>query len=259
MLFDSHCHLSLIPGVEDLSVVKRAISNGITLILDISVGLNDFITRMELKARAEAETGVKIYFSVGIPPYFADRWLPMDIDLLKDQIIAGNAVAIGEIGLDYFHMYGTKEAQRNLFKVQLELAHRYYLPVIIHNRSSDEDLLKILVDCGKHIRGIVHCFSSDIKTLKQFLDLGFFVSFAGNITYRKNNQLREALLFVPDDRLLIETDSPYLSPEGFRGKTNEPARLRDIAVYISELKKISFEKLAFMTTRNAKHVLGIIE
>ncbi len=257
MLFDSHCHLPLVPGIEDLSVIKRAISKGITAILDISVGLSDFIRRLEIKERIETETEMKVFISVGIPPYFADRWLPLDIDLLSNQIKSSGAVAIGEIGLDYHHMYGAKESQRNLFEIQLELARKHSLPVVIHNRDSEEDLIGILGEFSSSITGIIHCFSSDVTVLRRLLDLGFYISFAGNITYKRNDKLREALLYVPDDRLLIETDSPYLSPEGFRGKPNEPSRLWDIAIFVAELKKISLEELALITTGNAIRVLGI--
>lgn len=260
MLFDTHCHLTLIKSNKDNieAIIKNAVKNRITSILDISAGLSDFFTRRIILHEVSCKYSCALYLSTGIPPYFSDKRVQRDIDEVKNQAESEKKViGIGEIGLDYYHNYGKKKQQISLFIEQIDLANQLNLPVIIHTRDADSDL----VDTLKHHKplkdGIVHCFSSGVRTARALLDLGMYLSFAGNITYKKSDHMRDAARFVPRDRYVIETDSPYLPPEGHRGKPNEPANIIHTARYIAELRGISFEFLAEQTTRNARTLLSL--
>ncbi len=260
MLIDSHCHLNLIntDKTDIFGIIENALNKTVSCFIDISVGINDFFKRRDLTEELLQKYPVFILLSAGIPPYFADKRTPNDIEEVKAQ--AGNeqrVVAIGEIGLDYYHNYGTKRKQISLFIEQIELANELQLPVIIHTRDSDDDLITILREHRAVKGGIIHCFSSGFPYARKLLDLGFFLSFAGNITYKKSDNIRKVAIGLPEDRYVIETDSPYLSPEGKRGKPNEPANLAITASCIAKLRGISFEEVAHQTTKNAKNVLGL--
>lgn len=260
MFFDTHCHLTLtnIDKKDINDIIKNAQSKGVTSILDISVGDSDFFKRSEIINALCREYLVTIYMTVGIPPFFSDKRVKNDISLVKEQSEKEKKViGIGEIGLDYYHHYGDKKRQIGLFVEQIEIANELNLPVIVHTRESDDDLINTLKQCRPVKGGIIHCFSSGIKTAKKLLDMGFYISFAGNVTYKKSAQIRDVVSLVPEDQYLIETDSPYLSPEGFRGKPNEPAHVAVVASFIAKLRGISVEKIARQTTQNARRALGI--
>ena len=160
--------------------------------------------------------------------------------------------------LDYHYNYGTPNLQKELLIEQIELANRLDLPIIIHTRDSDNDLITNLKAHPVTNGGIIHCFSSNYKTAKSLLDIGFYISFSGNITYKKSYDIQEAASKIPDDRILIETDAPYLAPQKYRGKINEPSYITETAGYIAELRKTSVENLAKLTKRNAKNLLKIV-
>lgn len=260
MLFDTHCHLTLIKSNKDdiEAIIKNAVKKRITSIIDISAGLSDFFTRSITLKEVSRKCSCALYLSTGIPPYFSTKRVHRDIDEVKNQAESEkNVIGVGEIGLDYYHNYGEKKQQISLFIEQIELANQLNLPVIIHTREADSDLIETLKNHKPLRSGIIHCFSSGVQTAETLLDLGLYLSFAGNITYKKSDQIRDAARFVPKDQYIIETDSPYLPPEGHRGKPNEPANIIHTARYIAELRGISFENLAGQTTQNARTLLGL--
>ena len=164
-------------------------------------------------------------------------------------------IAVGEIGLDYFRNISSKETQIKCFREQLKIAQEIKKPVIIHNRNSDKDMARILEEFPE-VRGVAHCFSSDIDMAKKFLDLGYYISFSGNLTF-KNSHLPEVAKQLPLDRILIETDSPFLSPEPYRGKPNEPARVRFVAEKLAIIFSLPLEKIAEITSENTSAIFRI--
>jgi TatD DNase family protein len=257
MFFDTHCHLSIL-DTDINDIAKNAIRNNVSLLVDISVGTHDFLKRRLLAKQLSSQYPLLIYMTSGIPPFYSDKRTTDDIAEVRSQCRdERKVVGIGEIGLDYYHDYGTKEGQRKLFVQQIELANDLGLPVVIHTRDSDNDLISILKEHRPVKRGIIHCFSSGVETAKRLLDLGFVLSFAGNITYKKSHFIREVARMVPEDMYVIETDSPYLPPEGKRGKPNEPAYVVLIAQCISELRGESIELVAKNSARTAMRTFGI--
>jgi len=164
-------------------------------------------------------------------------------------------VAVGEMGLDYFRNISPPDVQEKVFREQMELAHQINKPVIFHNRDADEDVIRILSEFPGVV-GVAHCFSSDLKTAKVFLDMGFYISFSGNLTF-KNSHLPEIAKEIPLDKVMIETDSPFLSPVPFRGKPNEPGRTRFVAEKLAEIHKLPLEKIAEKTSTNAATLFSL--
>ena len=161
----------------------------------------------------------------------------------------------GEIGLDYFRNISDPEIQKEIFVSQMKIAQDLDKPVIIHNRNSDQDMIKILREFP-NVRGIAHCFSSDIDMANAFLDIGYYISFSGNLTF-KNSHLPEIAKEIPLDRILVETDSPYLSPEPYRGKSNEPSRTRFVAEKLADIFNLSFKEIAKQTDENSSEIFQI--
>jgi TatD DNase family protein len=261
MLFDTHCHLSLIKDkiINIFAVIENARASGVVSLVDVSVGTADFLSRVRLVEDLRNASGLRIYMTAGLPPYFSDKRQKNDLDTVRKQALRTGAVAIGEIGLDYFHRYGTNTEQIDLFSQQIALANELDLPIIVHTRESDTDLISTLKKTECACRGIIHCFSSDWNAAKALLDLGYYISFAGNVTYSKSETLREVARTVPQDRYLVETDSPYLSPQKFRGKPNEPARVAEVAACIAEIRGTDLKEVAEHTTQNACTVFRLSE
>ncbi|MBM4129045.1 MAG: YchF/TatD family DNA exonuclease, partial [Nitrospira sp.] len=209
-----------------------------------------------------------IYATVGIHPHDAKdfsediflkikEWAtPPHPPLDKGGTRGGKVVAIGEIGLDYYYENSPREIQREVFKRQLEFAKARNLPAVIHSREAKRDTLEIIKESGVY-RGVLHCFSGDIGMAERAMAMGFHISIAGPVTFKNARRLREIAKAIPDDYLLIETDAPYLTPEPFRGRRNEPSYLVHTAKIIAELRGIAFEDLARITTLNAKRLFGI--
>ena len=207
---------------------------------------------------------VAVYASVSLHPIYASKEFNYDkfLDMARDKKV----VAIGETGLDYWHIQNDKERQKDyqkkLFKLHLDLAKEMGKPLILHCRNAKEDFMKILDKYAPdfksgQMRGVVHCFSGDSAFAKAILDLNLFISFTGIITYPKNEELCKVIHKIPLDKMMIETDSPYIAPQAFRGKRNEPAYVLEIAKKIAELKNISVEEVANQTTKNAVEFFGI--
>ena len=250
-LIDTHCHLFYDDLKNDLDIVlNRANELGVNRFICVGTNMEDSRECLGLAERYE-----NIYASIGVHPHDA-KDAPKDyLDHIADLITFPKMIALGEIGLDYFRNISEPDIQQNVFREQLALAQRLQKPVIFHNRDADADVLKILSEFPD-VTGVAHCFSSDLKTAKTFIDLGFYISFSGNLTY-KNSHLPDVAKELPLEKLLVETDSPYLSPVPYRGKPNEPGRTRFVAEKLAEIHGVTLEIIAEKTTTNAESLFSL--
>ena len=253
-IIDTHAHLDFPRFKKDREeVIERAIEGGVKTIVNIGADMTSSRNSVELSRRYE-----EIYAVIGMHPHSAK-----DFDLnvskkLKNLADNDKVVAIGEIGLDFHYDNSPREEQKRAFRAQLRLAKDLDLPVVIHTRDADEDTIKILKEeKADEIGGIMHCFASDKKLANEVLDLGFYLAFGGLITFKNLQDLRDVVKDVPLDRMLLETDAPYLTPEPYRGKRNEPLYVKYVAEKVAEIKGISLEKVAQKTSENAKAVYNL--
>ncbi|HNX91125.1 MAG TPA: YchF/TatD family DNA exonuclease [Candidatus Omnitrophota bacterium] len=258
-LVDTHCHLDLAEFDNDLDeVIKRAESSDVRNIVIPGIDLDS-----SKKAVAIASRHSGIFAACGIHPAGADSFSDGIISGLRELCLSSDkVVAIGEIGIDHYRDYSRHDNQEQAFVKCLDLARDLDLPVIIHCREAWPDLLRILkARQTRQFKGVVHCFSGDKQILDEVLTMGFYVSFAGNITYEKAKDLRDVAKFVPPEKLLIETDAPYLSPVPFRGKRNEPANVQKLVDIFSDIYALTKEDVARITTHNANQIfkLGLEE
>jgi TatD DNase family protein len=250
-LIDTHAHVNFDAFDEDRAeVYARARAMGIAAIIEVGVGLEG--AQKALK-RAK-ETGF-VHAAGGLHPTGLDTF-ERDWPELDRLVRAGGFAAVGECGLDYHWMKATKERQEEAFRRQLRLAREMKMPYIVHCREAEADVLRILRDEG-YPRGVVHCFGGTRAEAEEFLALGLAVTFCGNVTYKNANQLREAARAVPLDRLMLETDSPFLPPASRRGKRNEPAFVAETAAFLAELHGVPVDELARKTTANARRFFGL--
>lgn len=243
MFIDSHCHLDKLK-ISPQEALSQAQQAGVSHFLCVGVSL-DAYPRM----RDKTESFSNVYRSVGVHPLHDD--LRVDADLLRQFAKDDKVIAIGETGLDYFYAKETKAEQRLAFETQAELAVELNKPVIIHTRDAREDTLAIIRDKGlDKPGGVLHCFTESWEMAKAAIDMGFYISISGIVTFRNADELRDVVRKLPLDRLLIETDSPYLAPVPHRGKENQPAYVKDVAQFIASLKSVSVEQLAQQTSDN---------
>ena len=248
-LVDTHCHLDLKQYDKDAAeVIKRAVDSGVERMIVPGISLESSIKAIELAHNYDS-----VFAAAGIHPHEADKVAPEDIDKLRSiATVSEKVVAIGEVGLDHYKGYSDHGAQKKLFSDCVDLAKELDLPLIIHNRTAEKELLEVLKTPGcTTLRGVVHCFSGDKAFLSEVLSMDLFVSFAGNITFEKAADSREMAGHVPLDRLLLETDSPYITPAPNRGKRNEPSYVKYLLKVYSEIYGITAEEVAEATTRNA--------
>lgn len=247
MLIDTHCHLDFaqFSGDRD-AVIRRAKEAGVSYFVNIGATLDSSAASCELAAKYP-----EVYASVGVHPHDANSFKDDDLAKLKELAAKDKVVAIGETGLDYFRNLSSPEDQKRVFAGQIELAKSLDLPLVVHTRQAEEETLNIL-KAAMPLRAVVHCFSGDENFLKSCLELEFFISFTCNITYKKAQTLREMVRSTPLDKLMLETDAPYLAPEWFRGKRNEPCHIKLLAEEVSRIKGVSFGEVAQKTTENAK-------
>lgn len=249
---DTHSHLNFSDFNEDYpDVIERAKSAGITAILNVGADLVTSKRAIELAQKEDL-----CYATVGVHPTNTDNLKGEDCQELGKLALAKKVIAIGEIGLDYFHNKASKEIQKESFNQQILIAERLELPVIIHNRDAHQDTLTILKE--KRVKkGVMHCFSGDINFAQEVLSLGLYISFTGNLTYKKNESLREVAREIPLEKLLLETDCPYLPPQPKRGMRNEPSFLVYTAEELAKIKGISLKGLGEITSQNAKTLFGL--
>lgn len=253
-LFDSHCHVDEEKFDTDREdVLMRMAEAGVTRYAVIG---SDMATSRHAADFAAAHP--QCYAAVGIHPHEAKGFVLEDLQTLKKWTQEEKVVAIGEIGLDYYYDLSPREVQLDVCRQQMELAWELSLPVAYHVRDAHQDMLDLMKQHRTHLTGgIIHCFSGSWEIAKEYLKLGYYISFAGPVTFKKAPKLQEAAVNVPLDRLLIETDSPYLAPEPVRGRRNEPTNVRYVAEKIAALRGISLEELAQATTSNAMAVYRI--
>lgn len=257
MLVDSHCHLDLPHFDADReAVIARAWAAGVTRLVTIGTGLPS-----SRAALALAERYAGIYAAVGVHPHEAKDFDETTLTELEALAQHPKVVAIGEIGLDFYHDWSPRDAQARAFEAQLDLATRLELPVIVHDREAHAAVLATLrahlppspsQGEGPGMRGVLHSFSGDTAVAQAVLALGLYLGFTGPVTFPKAADLRTVVAAVPLERLLVETDAPYLTPQPYRGQRNEPAYVRYVAEGVAAIKGLSFETVAEQTTANAE-------
>lgn len=249
MLIDSHCHIDLMDyeklGGDPDTAVAYAHENGIGHMLCVSVNLEQYPNMLNIIDKMP-----KVFASVGVHPNEQDGLDP-SVEKLVELADNEKVVAIGETGLDYFRSEGDLEWQRDRFRRHIEAAKQTGKPLIIHSREAKEDTIKLLQEeNAQDIGGVMHCFAEDWEMAKQAMDLNFYISFSGIVTFKSATTLQDVAKRVPLDRMLVETDSPWLAPMPFRGKTNQPAYVKYVAEYIAELRDDSVDNIATATTEN---------
>ncbi|WHX75458.1 TatD family hydrolase [Bacillus safensis] len=254
MLFDTHAHLNAEQYNEDLEqVIERAKSEKVEKIVVVGFDRPTITRAMELIEEYDF-----IYAAIGWHPVDAIDMTDEDLAWIKDLSQHEKVVAIGEMGLDYYWDKSPKDVQKEVFRRQIALAKEVKLPIVIHNRDATEDVVTILKEEGAaEVGGIMHCFTGSLETAKACMEMNFYISFGGPVTFKNAKKPKEVVKEIPSDKLLIETDCPYLTPVPFRGQRNEPSYVKYIAEQIAELREISFEELAELTTKNAKKVFRI--
>jgi TatD DNase family protein len=253
MIVDTHAHLDFPDYQDDVDeVIKRAEEADVECFINVGVNVKSSIKSVELAKRYS-----RIYASVAIHPHDASNVSKEDWSQLEALSRQDKVVAIGETGLDYYRNRSKKDDQKLLFRRHIELAMKENLPIIIHNRDASSDCLEIVRSYSSKIKGVVHCFSGSKEVAKEFLKLGFYISFAGPVTFPKANSLREVVKDIPVERLLLETDCPFLAPQPKRGKRNEPSYLKYMIPVFAELHKLSIEDIKRITTYNARELFGI--
>jgi len=248
LLFDTHAHLDDVKFDADReAVIQKIIDSGVGRVVNIGADMESSKMSIQL-----AEKYDFIYAAVGVHPHDAENMTDDDLLTIEKWAAHPKVVAIGEIGLDYFYDNSPREKQRYWFEKQLFLAEKLDKPVIIHDRDAHGDTLEIL---GKSkAKGIVHCFSGSVEMAKQIVDMGFYISFAGPLTYKNSRHAVEVARVMPIDKILIETDCPYLSPDGHRGQRNDSSLVRLVCEKLAEIRGISFEEAAKITYQNAERV-----
>lgn len=248
MLIDTHAHLDFESFDSDReAVIERARAAGVGKIVNFTSYARDFD-----KVKVIAATHANIWHSAGLhPDDTAQLKDPAWLERIEELARSPKAVVIGEIGLDYHRMENTKEEQQELFEAQLELAEKLDLPIAFHIREAEEDALAILKD-RRIKKAVVHCFRGSRAWANEFLALGYLISFTGIVTFPKTAELAEAVKMVPLERIMVETDSPFLAPQRVRGERCEPAYVKDVAEKIAEIKGVTFNEVANQTTENAE-------
>ncbi|MGE4351364.1 MAG: TatD family hydrolase [Bdellovibrionales bacterium] len=251
MYVDSHCHLDFEQFDKDRdAIVQRARAAGVERMVTISTSLKSFPKVLQI-----AETYEDVYCSIGLHPHDADKEGHLVTGhCLVEQLNHPKIVGIGETGLDYFYEYSSREGQQEAFRKHIRAAIASGVPLIIHTREAEADTIRLLEEerkgCEDRLRGVLHCFSSNRELAEYAIQIGFYISVSGMLTFKKSENIREIIQDVPKDRLLIETDSPYLAPIPYRGKTCEPAYVVHTAQKLAEVKETPVEEMAKITTEN---------
>ena len=254
MLIDSHAHLDMKEFREDLEeVLERALKEGVSHIITVGIDIPSSLIALELAKKYDP-----IFSSIGYHPHNADD---MDSDRLKELsglVSEPKVIAWGEIGLDFYRRYSSPENQIKAFNQQLEMAFQFDLPVIIHDRESHREVLEILRGRGdKNHKGVIHCFSGDYDLAMSFIEMGYYISIPGTVTYKNALNVRDVASRIPIERMLIETDAPFLAPVPNRGKRNEPSFVTYSARKIAQLRGLDFKEVAHETSKNAKRLFGL--
>ncbi|HLS06829.1 MAG TPA: TatD family hydrolase [Bacillota bacterium] len=254
MLFDTHVHLNAYQFADDReAVIERAFAAGVRHM--VVVGFNEETIPLALEI---AETYETIYAAIGWHPVDAIDCTSDDLKWIESLTSHPKVVALGEMGLDYHWDKSPKDVQADIFRQQIQLAKQLNFPIIIHNREATEDVIQILQEeNAAAVGGIMHCYSDSVAYVNPSLDMNFYISLGGPVTFKNAQDPKEVAKVVPSDRLLIETDAPYLAPHPYRGKRNEPAYVRLVAEEIAKLRGQSLEEISEQTTKNAFELFRI--
>lgn len=254
MFFDTHVHLNAEQYSEDLSqVIDRALQEGVSKMVVVGFDRPTIEKAIDLADRYDF-----IFASVGWHPVDAVDMTDEDLLWLEELSSHPKVVALGEMGLDYYWDKSPKDVQKEVFRKQIQLAKKVNLPIIIHNREATADIVEILKEEGaEQVGGIMHCFSGSPETAKECVNMNFYISLGGPVTFKNAKKPKEVADAIPLEKLLIETDCPYLAPHPYRGKRNEPSYVKLVAEQIAEIKNVSVEEVARITTDNAKKIFGI--
>jgi len=254
MFVDAHCHLlgSHLEEQKLRPLLDRARRAGVSGFVSVATDLEN-----SRKTLAQAQTMPEVCASLGVHPHEASTWTPDTGPALESLLRDPTARFVGETGLDWHYDFSPRKDQETVFREQIRLARRVRKPLMIHTREAPEATLRILQEEGaSEVRGIIHCFSEDLSFARRALDLGFYLSFSGILTFKNAQAIREAATFAPADRILVETDAPYLAPVPHRGKTNEPAFVVFVAECLAQLRGIHPETLGDLTTQNLEELCG---
>ena len=253
MFFDTHAHVNDRQFDADREAFIESLSeNNITAFTEVAYDIKSSYAAVSLARKYD-----RVYAAVGVHPADVDGLIDSDMDVLRELCKCDKVVALGEIGLDYHYDDSpSREVQQEWFEKQISLAKDIDMPIIVHSRDAMEDTINILRDTGAN-DGIIHCYSGSVESARILLNMGFYISIAGPVTFKNARGLLDVARFVPQDRLLIETDSPYMAPEPNRGKRNCPVYVRYVCERIAALRKMTVEELAEITTNNAKTVYRI--
>jgi TatD DNase family protein len=252
--FDTHAHIGLIcdDPIEQLIVIQEARQASVSRLVSICNSLHDFKTVYE-----NLKSASNVFHAVGVSPSEVQNPGKDWLQTIEHSVRLPRVVAVGEIGLDYYRKFGDKNSQIELFITQLELAAKLDMPVIIHNRDAGHDVLDILRDRLPPRGGVLHCYSEDAGYAKKALDLNLYFSFAGNLTYRNARNLHETIEVLPLDRILIESESPFMVPADFRGKRNMPKYLPLTARFLAEMLELGEEELSGILWENSNRFFGL--
>ena len=251
-LIDTHAHLHFPQFDRDREEIIKECEEKLDAVITVGCDLEDSKRAIEV-----AHQGKNIYASVGIHPHEAKNYSEKDYERVVELARDSKVVALGEMGLDFYRNLSPKEKQYEIFLMQVEAARKLNLPVIIHTRNAAKEMAEFIKKNFDGVRGVIHCFSGERELLEAALDAGLFISYAGPVTYPKNEELRETLKYVPSSRLLVETDSPYLSPQPVRGKRNKPAYVAYTAMTVAKVLNLSFTDIDRITTLNAKRLFNL--
>jgi len=254
MLFDTHVHLNAEQFSEDLNeVIDRARMEGVQYMVVVGFDRPTILKAMELIEEYDF-----IYASIGWHPVDAIDMHDEDLEWIEELAKHPKVVAIGEMGLDYYWDKSPKDVQQEVFRKQIQLAKKVKLPIVIHNREATADIVTILKEeNAAEVGGIMHCFSGSVEVAKECVEMNFYISLGGPVTFKNAKKPKEVAQEIPLNKLLIETDCPYLAPHPYRGKRNEPSYVKLVAEQIAELKGLSYEEVSQVTTENAKILFGI--
>jgi len=253
MIIDTHSHIQLDRYDKDRdAVLNRAKKAGIEKIIAVGFDLESNRAAIELAAKEES-----VYATVGLHPHDSKYLTDKLLSVFKRLAQKPKVVALGEMGLDFYRNLSPRKKQYIAFEKQIELAKELEMPIVIHDRDAHKEIMKVLRKYAGEISCVMHCFSGDSRMAEECIDLGFMISIGGPVTYSNSKKLQEVVKKTPLESLFVETDCPWLAPQFYRGKRNEPAYITQVVEKIAELKNISFELVAETTTDNAKSLFGI--
>lgn len=251
-LIDTHTHINYLEKISAEASVKNAIENGVEKIIVPAAALKDIEAVPELVDKFD-----NVYGMLGIHPEEAADWSDEILDRIRAYSNSGKIVAVGEIGLDYYWDKEHKELQKEIFIKQVKLANELNLPISVHDRDAHKDTYDILKEYNKYSKVVMHCFSGSVEFSRECIKEGWYIAIGGVVTFKSALKMQEVAKSVPLDRLLLETDAPYLTPVPFRGKENQPAYVKYVAEEIAKLRGITFDEVADATSKNAEFVFNI--